>query len=307
MINKSVNLAIWDRLVRGESLQGLALPERNGRVDLRGLQLPSPEILQQLSVGHFGSDQFDLASAIHDVKWKGLDFSGSKLNGLRFFRCEIADCLFDSCRLQDIKVWTTAFVDCSFRGANLRGSSLGAVENGARNIYRDVDFSTADLRETVYQAAAFEKCIFRNARLVKIDFQGSTFKDCIFEGELQDVLFYRYGFRGEKFPPNEMINVNMSHAVLHAVDFRGLTLDSVKLPENVSHVVIKDVAKTLDKFAADLNQRKDPLAKELAEFLNISRQWIPVDQMQNVVNLQDLEQSLGADAVRLFLELIKKG
>ena len=167
-----------------------------------------------------------------------------------------------------------------------------------------VDFSGADLRETVYQAAAFERCSFRNARLVKIDFQTSTFKDCVFEGELRDVLFYRYGFRGERFPPNEMINIDMSRTELHAVDFRGLTLKLVKLPENASHLLIKDVANTLDKYTEELRQRNDPLATRLAGFLNIGREWIPIDQAQNIINLQDLERSLGPSAVKLLMDLV---
>src|ERR1700748_2449120 len=158
MINKSLNLAIWDRLIRGESVDGLSLPERNGRIDLRRLQLPSPDVLVQLSTGRTGSDNADLALVIHDVQWRGLDFSGSKLVGLRLFRAEIIDCVFDACQLENFKGWMIDIVDCSFQGANLRNSVLGAVEDGVRNTYCGVDFSGADLRETVYQAAAFERC-----------------------------------------------------------------------------------------------------------------------------------------------------
>src|SRR5262249_25160709 len=142
--------------------------------------------------------------SLQSAKWRNLDFTGSKLNGLRLFGCELVNCRFDRCQLRDLRVWATNFKTCGFVDANLRKSVLGGVQNNERNNYTEVDFSGADLRETVYKAAGFDRCTFRNTKLEKLDFQTSVFTSCVFEGELRDVLFYRQGFEGEAFPANEM-------------------------------------------------------------------------------------------------------
>lgn len=159
---------------------------------------------------------------------------------------------------------------------------------------------------TAYKAAVFERCVFRNAKLVKVDFQTSTFTDCQFEGELRDVLFYRRGFQGEAFPPNEMINVDFSRAQLRAVGFRGLTMDRVKLPHDANHIVIRNFASALDRMIAIFKQQQDNTAKMLVAFLNIYRKWAVPDQKQGVINAQDLAEAVGEDAVERLLAAVPK-
>ena len=306
MISESLNLEIWDRLIQGKSLDGLALGTKDGRIDLGGLELPEPSVVRRFQMRGIAMAEIDLGAVIQGAKWQNLDFTGSKLNGLRLFACELNNCHFDRCQLQDLRVWTTTFTECSFKGANLKKSALGGVQNGKRNIYSGVNFSGSDLRETVYKAAAFERCVFRDAKLVKIDFQTSTFNDCVFEGELRDVLFYRRGFEGEAFPPNEMANVDFSRAKLHDVGFRGLALDQVKLPQDADHIVIRNVAATLDKLIAALKPQGDTTAKQLIAFLNIDRKWIAPNQAQGVINSQDLAETIGVDGVNRLRELLRQ-
>ena len=90
---------------------------------------------------------------------------------------------------------------------------------GRRNTYVGVDFTEADLRGTAYVAAAFERCLFRKTKLLKVNFGTSTFADCRFEGQLREVIFWRSnlfarGFPEDAFPPNEMVNVDFSRAQL---------------------------------------------------------------------------------------------
>jgi hypothetical protein len=122
---------------------------------------------------------------IRRCRWKDLDFTGSELSGIRLFDCEIQNCRFDACQFEDLRVWSSSFSDTSFRGARLRRAVLGGVQDGRRNIFSKVDFNNADLRQSIYTAAAFEHCIIKKTQLVKIDFQTSTFSDCTFEGELR--------------------------------------------------------------------------------------------------------------------------
>jgi len=306
MFREAVNLEIWDRLIKAEPLDGLKLGTINGRIDVRGLELPDPSAVRQFKFKEYLMSEIVPGAIVRGAKWEDLDFSGSKLNGLRFFNCELNNCRFVQCQLQDLRIWSTTFRECSFEGAKLRRAALGGVQEGKRNIFSEVDFSDADLRETAYKAAAFEGCIFRNARLEKVDFQTSTFVECVFEGELRDVEFYRRGFQGEAFPANEMVNVDFSRAKLHAVAFRGLTLDRVNLPADADHIVIRDVAATLDRLLSALKQQGDTTAKKLAAFLNIDREWIPPDQAQKAINTQDLARVTGVEGVRRLRELLQQ-
>jgi uncharacterized protein YjbI with pentapeptide repeats len=306
MINEALNLEVWDRLIQGKPLDGLTLTTKENRIDLGGLELPEPLILRRFQVRGVAMAEIDPGAVIHGAKLRNLDFTGSKLNGLRLFECELKNCRFDRCQLQDLRAWKTTFSEISFKGANLRSSALGGVQNGQRNIFSGVDFSGADLRETVYKAAAFERCIFRDSKLVNVDFQTSTFTDCVFEGDLRGVLFYRRGFEGEAFPPNEMINVDLSRAKLHDVSFRGLMLDRVKLPDDAEHIVIRNVPITLDKLIAVLKQQGDALGKQLVAFLNIDRKWVVPNQAQAVINVQDLEDALGDAGVKRLRELLEQ-
>jgi uncharacterized protein YjbI with pentapeptide repeats len=221
---------IWDRLLRGRPLDDLQLARHEGRFDLR--RLGRPRRTRQ----RFGFGTTELPSGvpltIQGASWRDLDLSGAVLDELRLFRMKIDNCRFDECRLPGLRVWSSSFADCTFVQANLRDCMLGGVEDTLRTKYLRVDFSRADMRSTSYEAAAFAGCAFRSTRLSGVDFQSSTFKDCVFEGEIRDVRFYRHGFEGERHPPNQMINVDFRRTQLHAVSFRGLTMDKVIFPED---------------------------------------------------------------------------
>ncbi len=303
MIDESLNLEIWDRLLAHKPLDGLALETKDGRIDIRGLELPEPSVLRQFQFHGVAIAEVD-SGIFHGVKWRNLDFSESKLAGLRLMLGLVENCRLDSCDLQGVRFWVTSFRDVSFKGANLRSSVLGGTHEGVRNTFFEVDFSKANLSGTTYEAAAFERCTFSNAKLTKIDFQSSTFKDCRFEGELNDVLFYRHGFKGKKYPPNEMVNVDFTGAKLRGVGFRNLVLDRVHFPNDDEHIVIRDFPRSMDQVIEVLNQLNDATAKKLIALIQIDREWRPPNQAQGVINLSEMAEVVGAEGVKRFLAAI---
>lgn len=306
MISESLNLEIWDRLLQGKALDGLALGTKEGRLDLGGLVLPEPSVVRRYQTSVAAVAEIEPGAIFHRAKWQNLDFTGSKLNGLRLFGCEINNCRFDNCQLQDLRLWSTKISETSFRSANLRKAALGGVQDGKRNVFSGVDFTEADLRQTAYTAAAFNRCIFSNAKLEKIDFQTSTFSECQFEGELLRVLFYRCAFKGEAFPANEMVNVDFSRAKLRYVEFRGLSLDRVRLPNDAEHIVIKNYPAALDKLIAALQQQSNLASRKLAAYLGVFRKWAAPNQVQGVLNAEDLAEIAGPDAVNSVRELLRQ-
>ena len=306
MLNESLNLEIWDRLLSGKPLDGLNLEMRDGRIDIRGLDLPEPTVLRRFQFRGYAMQQVD-SSIIHGARWRNLDFSNSKLAGLRLMRGLIENCRFDKCNLQSVRIWATSFREVSFKGANLRGSVLGGAHEGVRNTFTGVDFSEANLTGTIYQAAGFERCTFCNAKLAKIDFQTSTFTDCRFEGELDDVIFYPRGFKGEDYPPNEMVNVDFSRARLRHVGFRRLMLDRVRLPNDDEHIVLRNFEVTLDQMTAALQGQSDPIAKKLVAVIGNNRKWTAPNQVQGCINIVDLAGVVGEEGVKHFVAAIPPG
>jgi|HubBroStandDraft_3_1064219.scaffolds.fasta_scaffold10097_2 uncharacterized protein YjbI with pentapeptide repeats len=316
MINDSLKWEAWRRLLGGESLDDMPLPRIDGRIDLGGLALPEPRVVQQWQTPLANIARIEPGGTFRQARWRDLDFSGSKLNSLRFYESEIVNCRFDRCQLKDLRLWATTIRDCSFLRADLRESALGVATleqgplKGRRNKFAGIHFTETDLRGTVYVAAAFESCIFRNAKMVKIGFGSSTFVDCQFEGELREVLFWRSdlrtrGFPEDAFPPNEMKNVDFSHARLCDVEFRGLNLDQVWLPSDAEHIVIEHFAEVLDKLIGALKQQGDQTAKVLIAYLGGYRKWSS-PKGRGVLNKQALADAVDDDAVERVLGLLRE-
>ena len=312
VISDSHRNEAWQRLSTGKSLADLSLPKRNGRTDLSGLMLPEPKALERWHTPLGNVERFEPNASFRRAKWRDIDFSESKLHSICFEESEISNCCFDRCELRNLRLWATTIQDCSFRGADLRESGLGLATiegplSGRRNKFVNVEFAKADLRNTVYVAAAFERCSFRFGKLINILFGTSTFVDCTFEGELREVRFWRSdlstrGFPTDAFPPNEMINVDFSHAKLRDVEFRGLTLDRVRLPSDADHIVIEDFAGVLDRLISALTQQHDQTAKILVAYLSAYRKWT-VPGARGVLNKQDLAD-IGPGIVERLLELL---
>jgi fluoroquinolone resistance protein len=301
MISDELTQAIWDRLLRGRSVDDLQLARHEGRLDLRRLRRPQ-RVPRKFG---FGTSEVPPSAPIeiHGASWRDLDFSGAVLEELRLFGVNIVNCRFDECRLPGLRVWSSSFADCTFVNANLHDCMLGGVENTRRTAYLHVDFSKADMRSTSYEAAAFEGCAFRTTKLSGVDFQSSTFQDCVFEGEIRDVLFYRHGFKGERFPPNEMTNVDFRRAQLHDVSFRGLSMDKVMFPEDDDHLVIEDYPVALEGLVSILLKQGDQTARSLVFYLEIDRQWLPPGA-RRVINLRDLDKFGGREVVDRCVALL---
>jgi uncharacterized protein YjbI with pentapeptide repeats len=312
MIVDSSKTEVWRRLVTGESLGDLLLPKKEGRIDLSGLVLDNPRILEKWQTSLADVARIEPNAVFRNAKLENLDLTGSKLRSVHVMDCEIRNCCFDRCDMSGLKLSATTIHESSFRQANLRGIALGAASvtgpvAGRRNSFAGVDFSGADLRDTIYVAASFEHCNFSYAKLVNIKFGTSTFSDCKFAGELRQVQFWRSdlfarGFAVDAFPPNEMANVDFSRAVLRDVEFRGLTLDRVCFPGDTKHLVIRDFPNVLDRLIDALARQGDETARLLKVFLGAYRKWT-VPGAIGVLNKQDLLEA-GPDAVERVVGLL---
>jgi uncharacterized protein YjbI with pentapeptide repeats len=300
-----MNSKIWDRLLQGSPLHALGVDRKEGRFDLRNLHVAEARATQTNRTRVGDTTILEGTTEIRGMNWQSIDFSSSQLPTLRFFDCKISDCVFDECTLRDLRVWGTAFTDVSFRSANLRGAVLGGVQDSKRNIFKNVDFSSADLRKTVYVAAEFLGCQFKDSKLDNVDFQSSTFEDCSFEGELREVIFYSKGFKGDNFPRNKMKGVDFSRARLRWTEFRGLDLDDVRFPVDEEHILIKNFPASLERLTKFFQARSDTGSKRLAAVLANKRKWLGPAQNVGLFNKTDLLEIAGKDGLRSFLDMVE--
>ncbi|HEY8075057.1 MAG TPA: pentapeptide repeat-containing protein [Labilithrix sp.] len=270
--------AIWERLTRGRPLDDLGLSHVDGRVDVRGIRAPRPSLLRTHEVAGLRIREEHGHAVVRNVTWRGIDFSDSELNRMRFFDSKIEGCRFRDAECKDWRLW---------------GTSLDGV-----------DFTRADLRRSVHHASEMIECDFANAKISHVDFQGTVFVRCRFKGLLEDVLFYRNAFRGERFPPNEMLDVDLRETELRFVEFRSLDMASVRWPSGPGYILLDDYAATLDHLVLALEKREDAGARSVAAILRMQRKWAGTGQKRGLISLWDIAEA-GGDAlveeIRLLL------
>jgi Pentapeptide repeats (8 copies) len=303
-LTPELDAAVWERLTTGSSLDDLELPEIDGRIDLRGLAAPEPVVVSTSETAETRVTRLGGLLTIRRGHWKGLDFSGSQLKSLRFFDTTIEDCRFDKANCSDWRMWGTSIVRTSFVSADLRGASLGGVDEGKRNFFREVDFSKADLRGSAHGVAEMVGCRFFQAKLRKVDFQGTVLVNCVFAGLLDEVCFSDHEFRRRQFPPNEMRGVDFRDAKFRFVEFRNLDLDDVIWPKDEGHYVVQDFPSMLDRALAEWSNREDLRSRRLATFFSGVRKWLGPKQRVGVISRDDLRYIGGEAAVSDFLQLI---
>jgi hypothetical protein len=101
-----------------------------------------------------------------------------------------------------------------------------------------------------------------------------------------------------------MIDIDFSRATLRDVEFRGLTLDRVRLPDDADHIILRDFPGVLDRLISALTQQQDQTAKILLAYLGAYRKWT-VPGARGVLNKQDLAE-IDPSAVDRLLELLDK-
>jgi uncharacterized protein YjbI with pentapeptide repeats len=228
---------VLGRLVTGRSLSDLVSEERDGRVDLRGLPLPSPARKAQIAVGGAGYQVIDGMIEMRGVRWEGLDLSHARLSNLRLSSCVIVDCVLDSASCRDWRLWASEVTSSSFDGCDLRDSAIGTWHDGQRNTWRQVRFRGANLRGALALGAHFEACDFSDAVLEGVEFQQSTLRGCQFSGVVKDVVFDCRDLPGKPLC-DELRDVDFSRASFEDVEFRGCRFQGVRLPQDPGLLVV---------------------------------------------------------------------
>ena len=240
---------------------------------------------------------------LRDQQFDGADFSNQQFDHLRFFNCKFNNCRFDVSRFIDLRVWGSSFQSCSFRKAKLRDAALGGLIENRPNTFEDSQFIEADLRGSSYISAVFDRCDFENAKLKKVDFNGSRFTKCRFTGELRETSFADVAFDHEDLQPNRMVEVDFTQAELRWVEFRRLDLSKALLPQDEAHIVFPDFRRFLERAIKWLEPRGDLDARKIRAVLEVCLRHAP-NMGVGVLNRLDFREEGEAEGA-LFDELVR--
>lgn len=217
-------------LVAGRPLDGLGLGEVDGRADLRGLPAPVARRLRRFEAAGWFAEELGGLVTLRGVRLEGMDLRGAQLQSFRFFGSVVADCRLDGANCQDWRMWDTRVADASFAGASLRDAAVGSWHDGRGNSWRRVSFAKADFRVGAATGAVFAECDFSAARLAKVQFEQCSITGCRFSGRLSGVVFD--GRRLERRPEPGPLEADFTGAVFEDVEFLGLDLSGVILPDD---------------------------------------------------------------------------
>ena len=212
---------------------------KDGHLDLRGMRIPRPRTTAESSVQVEGYElgkveervgktllerihleRVDLSNCdIRESTWREFGFREVRFNGAKAM-----DAVFASGNADRI----------SMVGADLRNTHWGTSGSLGPVIY-EADFRKSDLRGSSYGHPVFRHCRFADANLKDVDFHGSGFEECTFEGSLEGVWFHGwYDDVSEEVRKarNAMRNVDFSEAELRFCSFTdGIDLTSCVFPE----------------------------------------------------------------------------
>ena len=209
------------------------------------------------------------------------------------------NCRFDSARCTDWRIWSTDVSACTFVGADLSRSALGAwSREGRGSTFRDTSFRSSKLSSIVSRAGHFEDCDFTDVTLRNVDFGSSGFVRCRFSGELTKVIFWDHGFKTGKPEPNRMIDVDFSQAHFREVEFRRLNLDRVTLPVSDDHMIVNHyrcvLAKTIERLSVD----NHPDARAFKVFMEVMMKWVGPRQQIGIFAKSDFD--VGGDSTYII-------
>lgn len=233
---------VRERLISGEPLEGLGLDRVDGRWDLRRMKLSGePPFIVDGKVLSYARTH------IKGVTIESVDLRGAHWEALRLSDVVLSNSLFDRAKLAGLHADRTTVADCSFKGTSLQNSLMTSYSSYFRPISKTswtrVDFSYADLRDSIHSNEIYADCDFSRAKLDGVEFDGSRHVRSLFSGKMEEVNFRQVpqsqpGFsflRRHVF--NEMVEVDFSNATLVLCGFNELGLENVKLPDEKTHVI----------------------------------------------------------------------
>jgi uncharacterized protein YjbI with pentapeptide repeats len=292
------------RLISGQTLTGLGLDEHEGRIDLRNAPAPIPRRLARFATERWFVEQLGELIQFRDVAIVGIDFSGAMLPHFRFHGTRIEDCRFDSAACLDWRLWASTVVECDFSRTSLRQSALGNWHAQRGNAWQRVDFTRADVRGAVLTSSLFEDCKFDRTKLDGVSFDQCALRRCRFQGTLRRVTFDGRPLP-DRAPPQPLQDVDFSDARFEDVEFRGLRIDHVTLPDDPDLYVVRNFRDVSLRALTLLGDGADVGSRMLRAEIENSLKMMRTTHEDAVLNRRDYVRSGGDELADQAFELYR--
>ena len=292
------------------SLDLRRLPD--GYLDLRKAKFHRPATVGKISVVDRGVALYRPGKTkLVGVRLQRVDLTGADIRESIW-----EDFHFEEVRMDRIKAKDTIFATgrmerVTFTRADLRGTHYGQRSRDSPHMI-DVDFVDCDLRGSTYSHPQFQRSRFSNANLTRVNFFGSRFEECVFEGLVDEVIFN--GWDSDPDPKiqalrNPMRNVDFSRAELKYVAFsRGIDITTCRLPAQ-GYILIPHPRQTLQRALEMVEREWSGKQKDnaCAFFRVLLEQHFPVEQPLYLVRIADFDEyPLGKETGRNILEVIRR-
>lgn len=244
---------IFKHLQLTKSLDGLDLKKRLGKWDLTNISVPKPKIINEVDYNSFPTTISKEKFRFKDIELTDTDLSFSKLDYSIWENCTFNNVLFHSVSGKNVILIGCTFNNVIFENTNMMNSLLGGQVGISSGNFNRVIFLKTNLRKTYYANPKFKDCEFIDCNLKEVDFNGSRFFNCTFEGELDSVFFHGYpeylqedissDLKNELYNPME--NVNFSKAEMFGISFiNQIDLSSCIFPVSDNYLSIRYFPRT---------------------------------------------------------------
>lgn len=252
--SKLIKLLLDGRVDKAMTL----LESTNGRHLLNGFDLSMGEGEHQFTnFTPSGVSRTKDENHYQDLVLNNIDFQESSFSNTKWTDCVFRGCSFKRCDLYWARFEGCTFERVRFEDCWLQNFSFGFPSPKNLGRFTDVEFIRGVFSRAYFSYPLFERCHFR-CKLDNIDFRGSQFVNCSFEGILDGVGFYGIYDSSEELlkalarrqiPFNPMRNIDFTKATFQAIGIRnGVDLSTCKFPAD-GVLYIKDNAEVFSEVA----------------------------------------------------------
>lgn len=220
---------------RSESLLKNSLIKLTDKIK-KGGKINSEFFPAEVVEGKFDFRGVDMAQkTVKMCEFQNVDFSFSSFKNSWVENNIFENCRFSKVDFSDVSDHNNNFKGCFFSDCKFNSAAIGF---GGTRFYKCI-LENCKFSKTIFTRPEFVEVVFKNCKIKNIDFNASSFENCSFEGELNDVWFRgSFPLKSDEeyygYPKlNEMKNVSFENADLKDLTFSdNCDLSTVKIKQS---------------------------------------------------------------------------
>ena len=128
----------------------------------------------------------ELKTRFSNQNFVDYDFTKTNFNSSIFENTNFENCLFESSVLKGSRIfYNSNFESCIFKNITLSHTTFGSH----KGTYKKCVFENCEYKGKDFNFTQFIDCKFIKTKFTTVNFNGSQFRNCIFEGKFKDVTF----------------------------------------------------------------------------------------------------------------------